>query len=68
MQVLDKDTIKKEIEQYLSVGKRGFKVQVPIYQIVELILFKNRLPVVHNSGKAIYFRQRLFLLIGISPL
>ncbi len=40
MQVLGKDTIKMEIEQYLSVGKRGFKSQVPIYQIVELILYK----------------------------
>ncbi len=35
MQVLGKDTIKMEIEQYLSVGKGGFKTQVPIYKIVE---------------------------------
>ncbi len=40
MQILDKDTIKIEIEQYLSVGKRGFKSQIPICQIVELILYK----------------------------
>ncbi len=29
-----------EIEQYLSVGQRGFKTQAPIYKIVKLILYK----------------------------
>lgn len=40
MQVLDKFTIKEDIEKYLSKGKRGFDVTVPIYQIVEAILYK----------------------------
>ncbi len=40
MQILAKSTIKKEILSYLSTGKRGFKIQIPVYQIVEAILHK----------------------------
>lgn len=40
MQVLDKDTIKEEIEKYLSLGKRGFDITAPVFHIVESILYK----------------------------
>lgn len=31
MQILDKDIIKKDIEKYLSIGKRRFNITFPVY-------------------------------------
>ena len=39
-QVLSKDIIKKEIVPHLPIGKRGFKIQSPIYEVVNAILYK----------------------------
>ena len=40
MRIIDEDTIKKEIVPFLSTGKRGTKIEVPIYQIVMCIIYK----------------------------
>lgn len=39
-QVLDKDTINKEIIPYLSLAKRGFKTNSCLAEIVNCILYK----------------------------
>ncbi|AJW64941.1 hypothetical protein VO54_03512 [Elizabethkingia miricola] len=38
--VLSKDTIEIEIVPYLPTPKRGFKTEVPLYEIVNCILYK----------------------------
>jgi len=38
--VLDKDMIELEIVPYLPVTKRGFKPRVPLYEIINAILYK----------------------------
>ena len=38
--VLSKDTIEMEIVPYLPTPKRGFKTEVPLYEIVNCILYK----------------------------
>lgn len=39
-QVLSKDIIKSEIVPHLPIGKRGFKIQSPVYEVVNAILYK----------------------------
>lgn len=39
-QVLSKDMIELEIIPYLPKTKRGFKPKVPLYEIVNAILYK----------------------------
>ena len=39
-EVLDKDTIEKEIIPHLSVGKRGFEPEVELYSIIQAIFYK----------------------------
>jgi len=39
-QILSEDIIKKEIVPHLPIGKRGFKIQSPVYEIVNAILYK----------------------------
>lgn len=39
-QVLSKDMIELEIVRYLPETKRGFKPKVPIYEIINAILYK----------------------------
>jgi len=71
MQVLGKNIIKEEIVQYLSIGKRGFSIKVPIVEIVEAILYKLKtgcqwsfIPVkqfitdIHYSYSSIYYHYQ----------
>jgi hypothetical protein len=40
LEILDKDTIINEIIPHLPIGKRGFKSKVPLYEIVNSVLYK----------------------------
>ena len=40
LEILDKDTIINEIIPLLPIGKRGFKSKVPLYEIVNSVLYK----------------------------
>ena len=38
--IVDKNTIEQWILPYLSKGKRGFKPETPLYQIIEVIFYR----------------------------
>lgn len=62
--VLSKDTIEMEIVPYLPTPKRGFKTGVPLYEIVNCILYKLKtgiqwhlLPILHLfSDKTLHYK------------
>lgn len=63
-QVVSKDTIEMEIVPYLPTPKRGFKTEVPLYEIVNCILYKLKtgiqwhlLPIFHLfSDKTLHYK------------
>ena len=76
--VLDKDTIENEIVAYIPKTSRGFAPKVPLYEIVNAILYKlktgvqwNQLPVkalfekIPLSWQSVYHHYRKWSLCGI---